>query len=280
MTTTKSKSEPALEILDVRRKDLLMLDPRLINVIPDFNDRVDYGDMNELVESIRENGILQPVLGFMDNKRYFIKSGHRRLRAAMTLIEQGEPILVPFSSGKKCSFEEMLIESFLSNDGKRFNAIEEASLVGKLLKRGLKATDIATKLSRTTSHISNLAKLNSLPTKLKNNIAAEAIASTLVLDIVRSTINLSVDELAEAIQKIIDDKSLGGSNKKITRKDVDKAIGKTNSFSAVKKALKLAAVRTIKEENRHLFDLLTKLNNGDYSLEEMIEQLYEPATNK
>ena len=55
MTTTQKE-----KVKSVRppRKDILMLDPKLINIIPDFNDRVDYGDMDELVESIRENGIL------------------------------------------------------------------------------------------------------------------------------------------------------------------------------------------------------------------------------
>jgi len=279
-TKTQQKVETVEELLATKRTDLFWLDPRVIKVMEGFNDRIDYGNMDELVQSIRENGIRIPLKGFQDKGEYFVTVGHRRLQAAMILLEQGETIRVPFMSSKKTSMEEMLIESFLSNDGKRFTAIEEASLVSKLIKHGLTPKEIANKLGRTPSHISNLVKLASLPTKLKNSIASEEIRGTLVLEIMRTTHNLSIDEIAEQIQKLIDNKLLNDGTKKVTKKDVDKSNGKTNSFSAIKKALKLATVRDLKPEAKPFFELLQKFNNGEYTFEQIVEELYEPRVEK
>ena len=63
---------------------------------------------------------------------------------------------------------------------------------------------------------------------------------------------------------------------KINARDVEKQEGKVNSFSAIKKAIKMSSKRVVRESNRPFFERLTKIVNGEITLESLLEELYEP----
>ena len=80
------------KINETQRKDILYIDPRQIKIEEGFNTRTDYGNIDELMNSIIENGVKIPLRGFKDGDFYIITDGHRRLTATMKAIENELPI--------------------------------------------------------------------------------------------------------------------------------------------------------------------------------------------
>jgi len=54
--------ETVVEIVKTKRSDVSYIDPKIIMIVADFNTRMDYGDLNELKNSIVENGVRIPLL--------------------------------------------------------------------------------------------------------------------------------------------------------------------------------------------------------------------------
>ena len=122
------------------KSDLYKIDPRAIVIMDGFNSRCDFGDLDELAQSIKENGILNPisVKPFTDNdgiERYKLVDGERRYRAVMSLIEQGVDIQrVPALFISKSTNEfEMILQQLTRNEGKRFNEYEMGLAYKKML---------------------------------------------------------------------------------------------------------------------------------------------------
>ena len=121
-----------------QNKEIFSIDPRNI-VVPDgFNSRVNFGDINELAEQIRQCGMLNPVTvqatQTEDGEKYTLIDGERRYRAIMQLIEEGEninyikAIIIPSNLTKK----ELYQQQAMRNEGKNFNEYEWAILTRKI----------------------------------------------------------------------------------------------------------------------------------------------------
>ncbi len=121
-----------------QNKDIFSVDPRNI-VIPDgFNSRVNFGDINELAEQIKECGMLNPVTvqatQTEDGEKYVLIDGERRYRAVMQLIENGEKInyikaiIIP----SNLTMKELYQQQAMRNEGKNFNEYEWAILARKI----------------------------------------------------------------------------------------------------------------------------------------------------
>lgn len=121
-----------------QNNEIFSIDPRNI-VIPDgFNSRVNFGDINELAEQIKECGMLNPVTvqakQTEDGEKYTLIDGERRYRAIMQLIEEGEKInyikaiIIPSS----LTMKELYQQQAMRNEGKNFNEYEWAILARKI----------------------------------------------------------------------------------------------------------------------------------------------------
>lgn len=284
-----------LELLEKKRDDYFKLDPRQIEIEEGFNKREDYGDMHELVESIRANGVLNPVKGYRIRKkgeedRFVLTNGHRRHRAAMMLIEEGVEIRVPFVGGGKPSEVDRLVETYVGNEGKPLNAVEQAAVVAQLIQYGLEPKEVAAKLAVTTATVSNLLTLSKVKPTLKKKIVQGVISPTMVLKLVRSKNGLTPDNVDEHIEQIIKASreeainnapereapglrplsSSGGSNppkfekpEKVTQKDVDKAAGIEPSFTHFTNLLKKIRKEKLEvEKNEEFFAILSKMADG------------------
>ena len=121
------------------RKDMYMIDPRNIIVVDGFNSRVDF-DLDMLCESIKENGVLNPltVIKTTDeegNEKYRLVDGERRYRSVMRLIEEGIDIArIPAILIPNMSDAELLVQQIVRNDGKPFNEYEYALACDKFEK--------------------------------------------------------------------------------------------------------------------------------------------------
>lgn len=127
-----------------KRTDIFSIDPRNIIVPQGFNSRVNFGNIEELAEQIKEAGMLNPItvqtVKMEDGtEKYKLVDGERRYRAIMLLIDKGEQIkgkeidyvkaiIVPSNLSKT----ELYVQQAMRNEGKNFNEYEWAILASKL----------------------------------------------------------------------------------------------------------------------------------------------------
>jgi ParB family transcriptional regulator, chromosome partitioning protein len=116
--------------------------------------------LEELADSIRQHGVVQPIIVIRHNKGYRIVAGERRWRAAQLAELNNIPAIVR-SMRELEEIELSLIENIQRVD---LSPLEQALSVYKLQQQfNLGLDEIAKKLGKATSTISNLTRLLQLP---------------------------------------------------------------------------------------------------------------------
>ena len=117
-----------------------------------YQPREDFTGLEGLVDSIRENGIVQPVIVRQDGEKYELIAGERRWRAAQIAGISSIPAVVRKIASEKV-LELALIENIQRKD---LNPIEEAKAYEVLLvQMKLSQSDVAKRVGRDRSTISN-----------------------------------------------------------------------------------------------------------------------------
>lgn len=261
------------QFLAEKRSDLTHVDPRTIVIIPDLNGRIDYGNIEELMAEILAAGkILNNSIGYRKNGQIHLINGHRRNIAAKRLIGSGQmPELrqpITLLKGEPTELEMIKI-MLLSNRGKNFTPIEDANTMLRMLNLGSTPKQIAEAYGKTDAHVCNSLALANLPARLKSRIQGNEISSTLVLNIVRSNKELTVDDIADKVETIL--AKYKGSNTRVTKAVIDKELNKINSLSILKKVLKDTPEDQI--GNKDLYNTLKALLEGQLTAEDLTEML-------
>jgi ParB family chromosome partitioning protein len=130
----------------------------------------DEGKLNELADSIKEHGVIQPLLVTKaQGNRYSLIAGERRLRAARIAGEDEVPVVVMESGTEEENLELALIENIQRHD---LNPIEEATAYSRLIDEfELTQEEVAGKVGRKRSTITNMLRLLKLPETLQNDVA-------------------------------------------------------------------------------------------------------------
>lgn len=145
------------EILNVR---ISMVEPNKNQPRKNF----DKEKLEVLAESIKENGIIQPIVATKTNGRYVIVAGERRWRAAKLAGLSEVPVIVKDYSDQTVS-EVALIENLQRED---LNPIEEALGYRELSEKYLmKQEEISQKVGKSRSAIANAMRLLSLEEPLQ-----------------------------------------------------------------------------------------------------------------
>ncbi|HJW40156.1 MAG TPA: ParB/RepB/Spo0J family partition protein [Rhizomicrobium sp.] len=120
-------------------------------------------DLNDLAESVKEKGVLQPILVRPvkgESNAYEIVAGERRWRAAQMAKLHDVPVVVR-EMGDSESLEIAIIENVQRAD---LNAIEEAAAYYELMERFQYTQDrVAKEVGKSRSHIANTLRLLTLP---------------------------------------------------------------------------------------------------------------------
>ena len=135
-----------------------------------FQPRKEFDDesLEELKESIRQYGVLQPVLVRKTLQGYELIAGERRLRASIQAGLTTIPAIVRDYTDSEMT-EVALIENLQRED---LTAIEEAMAYNKLLTDfGLTQEEVAQKVGRSRPHIANLVRLLSLPQAVQEYVS-------------------------------------------------------------------------------------------------------------
>ena len=127
--------------------------------------------LNDLVESIREKGVLQPLLVRPNPKKkgeYEIIAGERRFRASKKAGLTQVPVLIK-DFDDKTALEVALIENLQRED---LNAIEEAEAYVRLLKEfEYTQEELSRVVGKSRSYVANMMRLLDLPTSVKKMLS-------------------------------------------------------------------------------------------------------------
>ncbi len=135
--------------------------------------RFDASAMDDLIASVRERGVLQPILvrpvGDGRERRYEIVAGERRWRAAAAAQLHEMPVVIR-DLDEAAAFEIALVENIQRAD---LNPIEEAEGFRRLMDdHGHTQEGLAKIVGKARSHVANLLRLLDLPPELRELVAA------------------------------------------------------------------------------------------------------------
>jgi ParB family chromosome partitioning protein len=134
--------------------------------------------MSSLAASIRELGVLQPVLVREiegEEHRYELIAGERRWRAARRAALQTVPVLVQSQTTDANSLEQALVENLHRED---LNALEEAAAFQQLIDDfGLTHDQVAKRVGKSRTTITNTLRLLQLPAGAQRALAEGSISA-------------------------------------------------------------------------------------------------------
>jgi len=147
-------------------RSLLMLPVEAIERNPNQpRKRFEEAKLEELAASIREHGIVEPILVRKEGGRYRIVAGERRWRAAQRAGLGQVPAVVREASERE-AFELALVENLQRAD---LNAIEEAEAYEVLLDdHGLTQEQVAERVGKERSTVANALRLLKLPEDVRD----------------------------------------------------------------------------------------------------------------
>ena len=151
----------------------------LSSIVPNARQPRDYFDeeeLRDLGESIKEVGLLQPIVvrKFAGEERYELIMGERRFRASKSIGLTEIPAIV-----RQTEDNRMLLDALLENlQRAQLNALEEAAAFDQLLK-DFECThgELAVRVSRSRSYISNSLRLLKMAPSVQLKIAAGTISA-------------------------------------------------------------------------------------------------------
>ena len=151
--------------------------------------------IQELAQSIKENGLIQPIIVRKSPVLgYEILAGERRYRASIAAGLSEVPVII-----KQLSDQDMMLHSIIENlQRENLNPIEEAKAYQSLIDKGFTHTEIAEKMGKSRPYITNLVRLLGLP----KHILIEVESGKLSQAHARLLIQLSSDKQDKLLNRI------------------------------------------------------------------------------
>lgn len=133
----------------------------------------DEDKLNELASSIKEHGVFQPIIVKKSIKGYEIIAGERRVKASQIAGLETIPAII-----RDFTDSEMMEIALLENlQRENLNSIEEATAYKKLLDSlNVTQEELAKRLGKSRSHITNMLGLLGLPDEVKSLISEDKIS--------------------------------------------------------------------------------------------------------
>jgi ParB family chromosome partitioning protein len=182
-----------------------------------FNDEA----IQELAESIRQHGVIQPIIVRSVLKGYEIIAGERRFRASQYCGKATIPAVVRSFSDQQV-MEIALIENLQREN---LNAMEIAVAYQGLMEQfTLTQEELSLKVGKSRSHIANFLRLLSLPEEVKENVSRGTLSMGHARAIVGIKDPILVKQLAkQCVEQEWSVRELEEAVKNLDRKPADKA---------------------------------------------------------
>jgi len=240
-----------------------------------FQPRKDFNDeaQQQLVASLKQSGIIQPIVVRKTEKGYEIIAGERRWRAAQAARFQDVPIIIREAGDMEVA-ELSLVENIQREE---LNAVEEANAYQTLMNKfGLSQEDLSTRVGKDRSTIANTVRLLKLPPEAKTSLIEKKITpgharSLLALDsaqeqvkilnmIVKKGLNVrETERLIKSLKEAPDGRTKAPADPQIVELE-KKLSARMMAKVRIKYGKKLGAIEIIfsgKEEFNRLMNILT-----------------------
>ncbi|RLK52190.1 ParB/RepB/Spo0J family partition protein [Microbacterium telephonicum] len=178
-TATAERStdtEPGEELLSIPGARLIQVDPNAVVPNPrQPRTHFDQDDLAELVHSVREFGVLQPIVVRTNEAgEYELIMGERRTRASREAGLTSIPAIL-----RDTTDENLLRDALLENlHRSELNPLEEASAYQQLLEDfGITQEELAGRIGRSRPQISNTIRLLKLPVPVQQRVAAGVLSA-------------------------------------------------------------------------------------------------------
>lgn len=195
--------EPALVVLDKKERETDGAFQAGINELEPLMGQprktFDQTALNELAESIKEHGILQPLaVRRTQNGRYEIVAGERRWRAAKIAGLKTVPVVV-LELGDRQAREAALVENLQRED---LNPIEEAlGFQGLIEDYGLTQEEAAARVGKSRSVVANALRLLALPESVTESLKKGEISAGHARALLALKDHSKMEEMAQRIIK-------------------------------------------------------------------------------
>ena len=191
----------------------------------------DDNKMAELVASIKEKGVIQPLVVRQLADHYQIIAGERRWRAAQKAGLERVPVVIQDVS-EDWALEIALIENIQRED---LNPLEEASAYRYLMDSfDLLQEEVAKRVGKDRSTVANSLRLLRLPEPIKNALSTNVLS----MGHARALLALDTDEdMVEASQEII--------RKKLSVRETEKLVKKIKNFTGIRQAPESSEKKTV-----------------------------------
>ena len=173
-----------------------MIDIRRINPNP-HQPRKQFGDLSEMVASVKEKGVLEPILVRAFEGDFQIIAGERRYQAAKAAGLQRIPC-IEVDVDARGMLEISLIENLQRKD---LTPFEESAAIQRLCDQfRYTHEEIARKLGKSRTVITEILSLNRLPEEIQDRCRqADIVSKSMLLQIVRQD---SVEDMHKLINRI------------------------------------------------------------------------------
>ncbi|NBO18924.1 MAG: ParB/RepB/Spo0J family partition protein [Proteobacteria bacterium] len=165
----KTKAEPGIEVAEAAAGGVYTLAVSKLHP-GKYQPRTQFSDeaISELAESIRKNGIMQPIIVRVSGRtegKYEIVAGERRWRAAQKAALEQVPVIIRDIPDKQ-ALELALVENIQRQD---LSPIEEAMGYQRLIEEfEYTQEELSGVIGKSRSHIANLLRLLSLPEEIRD----------------------------------------------------------------------------------------------------------------
>lgn len=208
--------------------------------------------INELAQTLREEGLLQPIIVREDGEEYEIIAGERRFRAAQSLGWEKIPAIVNNLSDQQTA-SLALIENLQRED---LNPIDEATAYENLMElNSLTQAQLAKDIGKSQSYVANKLRLLKLDPQIQEALASGAITArhgrallALSSDQQKQALeqilseNLNVKQTEELVAKLLEGPAKPKEKRKVFRMSQDMRV----QINTIKEAVKLAKQSGIK----------------------------------
>lgn len=180
------------------------------------NERKTFHNMEDLIESVRRHGIIEPITVTQDGENFLIVTGHRRFRAAKAVGLSDIEVLVREADDSTTRRFKSLISNIQREN---IGAVELAETLHALLEAGAVETqrELARQIGKSEQWVSGILHLLDMPPRLREQLRgpASVISYDAALRISKVTEPTLQEELIQAV--------LAGESTRAIRHRIDSA---------------------------------------------------------
>ena len=226
----------------------------------------DDGSIDDLAKSIKEHGIIQPIIVKQMNGFYVVIAGERRLRAAKLAKLDHIPAIVRQYEKSKM-IELALIENLQRED---LSPVEEAKGYMQIMRElDLNQGEVAQKVGKSRSYVTNMLGILNLPNEVLDLVDSKKISMGHARTLSKM---LDKEKSIELAKKVI--------NEDLSVREIEKLVSKEDKKKPLKKKKKVSKYLQYETKLNNIYNIISKVDKKKITLTFKDEKSFEDMLKK